>query len=216
MGCFSFMCLKSGMPVVDSAPVRLFLLKDGRVLEHMHGNYDHYGTVYDGKGSSLRWKMPWSDVCQQLLFTPCPITGMAAILDEHWDGEVPVRCSEDDPDQGCGGDPDYEGMPVVKPVHIAKPMDPPDPARLVPVLQESLGKYVKLANEKEFKARDYDEMRKMYTTMCQNQNHRILELSQELRRHKHPRLQCRKMRRSKCLTVKKTLRNIRQCPKRSS
>lgn len=49
MGCFSFICQKTKEPILSSTfvgdAVHLFLLKDGKVIEHMYGNYDGYGRV---------------------------------------------------------------------------------------------------------------------------------------------------------------------------
>ncbi len=50
MGCFSFMCKKCGKAILSSSfrgqEVELFLLKDGRVIQHMSGEYDSYGQVF--------------------------------------------------------------------------------------------------------------------------------------------------------------------------
>ena len=51
MGCFSFKCKESNKPVASSSfdgdTVRMFLLKQGKVIEEMRGQYDSYGRCFD-------------------------------------------------------------------------------------------------------------------------------------------------------------------------
>jgi hypothetical protein len=117
MGCFSFICKKSGEPVLSSSfsgdAVHLFLLKDGKVIEHMYGNYDSYGRVFsDVKSpndssltdtSPFEWKMDWWGVCD-LMFSRSNHNGIAAILAPYWkEGDpYPTERSDDDPNQGWG------------------------------------------------------------------------------------------------------------------
>ena len=109
MGCFSFICKKSGEPILSSSfsgdAVHLFLLKNGKVIEHMYGNYDSYGRVFNSKKltDSFEWKMDWNDVCD-LIFTKNKSNGIAAILAPYWkEGDsYPTERSEDDPNQGWG------------------------------------------------------------------------------------------------------------------
>lgn len=117
MGCFSFICQKSGKPVNSSSfkgdRVHLFLLKDGKVIEHMYGNYDSYGRVFSDKkdpkdtsltdASSFEWKMDWGIVVD-LMFDKDRSNGIAAILEPFWkEGDpYPTERSNDDPDQGWG------------------------------------------------------------------------------------------------------------------
>lgn len=119
MGCFSFMCKKSGKPALstsfDGSPVRLFLLKDGKVIEEMYGNYDSYGRVFKPKEEreqgeqSFEWRMGWGDVCD-LMLHPDQSNGIALILDKNFvEGEIPTTRSADDPNQGWGGgEDDYD------------------------------------------------------------------------------------------------------------
>jgi len=73
MGCFSFICKESGLPVASDSfsgdAVRLYLLKNGKVIEEMRGHYDSYGRVFKDKQceDSFEWKMHWSDVCDMML-----------------------------------------------------------------------------------------------------------------------------------------------------
>lgn len=139
MGCFSFICQKSGNAVLSSSfsgdAVHLFLLKKGKVIEHMFGNYDSYGRVFSNEKrdddtsltdkSSFNWKMEWHDVCD-LMFSHDKSNGIAAILAPYWkEGDpYPTNRSEGDPNQGwgehmeligyCGND---IGDPVKEPYH---------------------------------------------------------------------------------------------------
>lgn len=129
MGCFSFKCKKSGKAVASSSfdgdAVRMFLLKDGKVIEEMHGHYDSYGRVFsnvkDPKDTSMtpttsfKWKMDWGKVCD-LMFSPNPANGIAVVLDKYWDGVVPTTRSESDPNQGWGR-PQGGKIKVAEPYH---------------------------------------------------------------------------------------------------
>ena len=107
MGCFSFVCKESGMPVASDSfsgdAVRMYLLKDGKVIEEMHGHYDSYGRVFKDKQceDSFEWKMEWGDVCD-LMFNSNDGDGIAVVLEKYFTGKIPTTKSEDDPDQGWG------------------------------------------------------------------------------------------------------------------
>jgi len=130
MGCFSFICKKSGKAVSSSSfsgdAVHLFLLKNGKVIEHMYGNYDSYGRVFSDikqdydksltDTTSFEWNMNWHDVCT-LMFSPDESNGIAAILDSHWkEGDLyPTTRSAEDPNQGWGDDEnDYSDIVPTK------------------------------------------------------------------------------------------------------
>ena len=82
MGCFSFNCKKCNKGVLSNSfvgeKVKLFLLKDGKVIEKMEGEYDSYGRVFmDGTQRSdvkhdLRESLYWQ-------MSDCDIP-----LDEYW------------------------------------------------------------------------------------------------------------------------------------
>jgi len=129
MGCFSFKCKVSGKPVASSSfdgdAVRLFLLKDGKVIEEMVGHYDSYGRVFgtekDPNDSSLtdttsfEWKMPWDEVCD-LIFHQNEGNGIAAVLECYFNGDIPTTRSEDDPNQGWGKK-NGKGVVIKEPYH---------------------------------------------------------------------------------------------------
>ena len=100
MGCFSFMCQKCEKPINSDSftgeLVELFLLKEGKVLEHLSGTYNSYGNTFEKK-----WDMPWSDVCD-LMFSKYNSNGIATIHSRCYDKSMPTIRSEDDPDQGWG------------------------------------------------------------------------------------------------------------------
>lgn len=106
MGCFSFICKESGLPVASSSfdgdAVRMYLLKGGKVLEEMRGHYDSYGRVFTAdKEDSFEWKMDWHEVCD-LMFDKDESNGIAVILEKYFTGNIPTTRSEGDPDQGWG------------------------------------------------------------------------------------------------------------------
>ena len=106
MGCFSFICKECGEPIKSSSfrgeRCILYLIQDGLVIESMQGEYDSYGRVFDENGDSIKWKLlPWSGVCD-LMFNKDKHNGIAAIHEECFDGIVPNKRSDGDPDQGWG------------------------------------------------------------------------------------------------------------------
>ena len=114
MGCFSFICKESGLPVASDSfsgdAVRLYLLKNGKVIEEMRGHYDSYGRVFKDKQceDSFEWKMHWSDVCD-MMFNDTVGDGIAVVLEKYFTDKIPTEQSEGDPDQGWG---DYNGGDV--------------------------------------------------------------------------------------------------------
>lgn len=129
MGCFSFLCKVSGKAVASSSfdgdAVRLFLLKDGKVIEEMVGHYDSYGRVFGTEKdpndtsmtetTSFEWKMPWGEVCD-LMFDPNEGNGIAAVLEHYFKGDIPTTRSDSDPNQGWGGE-NGKGCLIKNPYH---------------------------------------------------------------------------------------------------
>lgn len=128
MGCFSFMCKKCGESIKSNSfrgqKAKLFLLKEGKVIQEMEGEYDSYGRVFiDGTQyegverdlmKSIEWYVPdegieeWDDACN-LMFDPNTANGIAAIHSQCFTGEIPAKRSAGDPDQGWGDDWEYFG-----------------------------------------------------------------------------------------------------------
>ena len=102
MGCFSFLCKACGKSIKSNSfrgePVTLYLLKDGKVLQSMEGEYDSYGRVFGEK-----WAMPWGEVCD-LMFSEDRRDGIAAIHVKCRQALPPLTQSERDPNQGWGED----------------------------------------------------------------------------------------------------------------
>jgi len=118
MGCFSFICKECGEPILSNSfsgeKVKLFLLKEGTVIQDMEGQYNSYGQVFtEDLKDSIQWKdlnpsdihgSSWSKVCD-LMFNKDTSNGIAAIHSECLkEGMVPTTRSEDDPDQGWGSE----------------------------------------------------------------------------------------------------------------
>ena len=107
MGCFTFKCKRSGKSAMSDSfngdRVHLYLLKNGKVLESMHGNYDSYGRVFDSRGESMEWKMPWGEVCE-LMFNNSAGDGIALVLDSVHDSNdyPPTTQSQQCGSQGWG------------------------------------------------------------------------------------------------------------------
>ena len=101
MGCFSYICQECDEPInsdsFDGDKVELFLLKGGKVLQHMSGRYDSYGRVFEAPDG---WTaMDWFKIVD-MHFDESNDSGIAAIHSIHWDGRSPTKISDDDPDQG--------------------------------------------------------------------------------------------------------------------
>ena len=122
MGCFSFMCKESGLPVASDSfsgdAVRLYLLKDGEVIEEMRGHYDSYGRVFKDKTceDSFEWKMEWKEVCD-MMFNSKDDDGIAVVLEKYFTGKIPTTQSEGDPNQGWGRK-NGGGKRIKEPCHI--------------------------------------------------------------------------------------------------
>jgi hypothetical protein len=121
MGCFSFVCKESGLPVASSSfdgdAVRMYLLKDGEVIEEMRGHYDSYGRVFTkDKEDSFQWNLEWGKVVD-LMFTPNEGDGVAVILEKYFNGNIPTTRSESDPNQGWGEE-NGGNVVIEKPMHI--------------------------------------------------------------------------------------------------
>ncbi len=122
MGCFSFVCKESGLPVASSSfngdACRLYLLKNGKVIEEMHGHYDSYGRVFTDStfDNSFEWKMDWHEVCD-LMFDKDESNGIAVILEKYFTGTIPTTRSEGDPDQGWGKR-NGGRVKIKEPIHI--------------------------------------------------------------------------------------------------
>ena len=125
MGCFSFTCKNCGEPILSDSfqgqRVKLFLLENGRVIDHMQGEYDSYGKVfvnepYNGDlREAIAWIFPWSSpyrvngdhdkCCCDLIFDSNPGSGIAAVHEKCLKkGYTPTTQSADDPNQGWGED----------------------------------------------------------------------------------------------------------------
>jgi hypothetical protein len=126
MGCFSFLCKESGLPVASSSfdgdACRLYLLKDGKLIEEMRGHYDSYGRVFKDSNcdESFEWATPWGEVVN-LMFTINEGDGMAVVLEKYFTGTVPTTRSKGDPDQGWG-DPNGGSITIDQPRHIVYEM----------------------------------------------------------------------------------------------
>ena len=107
MGCFSYMCLECDKPILstcyDGQDVKLFLLKEGQVLQTMQGPYNGFGCTFkDNLKGSYKWDMVW-EIAVDLHFNGSPGDGFAAIHTKCLkDWYSPKTISDDDPDQGWG------------------------------------------------------------------------------------------------------------------
>jgi hypothetical protein len=121
MGCFSFVCKESGLPVASDSfsgdAVRMYLLRDGNVIEEMRGHYDSYGRVFTAdKEDSFQWSLEWGAVCD-LMFTNNEGDGIAVVLEKYFTGRIPTTRSESDPNQGWGKKMGGR-VKIKEPIHI--------------------------------------------------------------------------------------------------
>jgi hypothetical protein len=130
MGCFSFLCKECGNAILSTSfrrqQVKLFLLRNGEVIQEMEGEYDSYGRVFtEDLKDSIYWKNPTPEIpleeywqkdgdtpdnhgywlrVTDLMFHGDKSNGIAAIHSDCFTGEVPHTRSESDPNQGWGED----------------------------------------------------------------------------------------------------------------
>jgi hypothetical protein len=116
MGSFSFKCKESNKAISDGDACRIYLLKDGKVLEEMRGHYDTFGRVEDGSFGSLEWNMPWRDICD-LMFDDNDGNGLALVLEKYFKNKIPTTISEDDSSQGWGKS-NGGNIQILEPIHI--------------------------------------------------------------------------------------------------
>ena len=122
MGCFSFLCKESGLPVASDSfsgdAVRMYLLKNGKLIEEMRGHYDSYGRVFKDSTyeESFEWKTDWNEVCD-LMFTKNEGDGIAVVLEKYFTGTIPTTRSEGDRNQGWG-EPNGGRVKITEPMHI--------------------------------------------------------------------------------------------------
>jgi hypothetical protein len=122
MGCFSFLCKESGLPVASDSysgdAVRMYLLKNGRVLEEMRGHYDSYGRVFKDSecDEPFEWQLPWDEVVD-LMFTENEGDGMAVVLEKYFTGTIPTTRSDSDRNQGWGV-PNGGNTKISEPIHL--------------------------------------------------------------------------------------------------
>ena len=112
MGCFSYLCHKCGKGILSNGfrgeHINLFLLKEGRLIERMIGEYNSYGSVFDNNGDSYSWKnMEWQHIVD-LHFNRNKHDGICAIHTKCFDNKIPKCSSDNDPNQGWGEDGDLE------------------------------------------------------------------------------------------------------------
>lgn len=135
MGCFSFRCNECGGGIESSSfkghKCRLYLLKKGKVIQEMRGEYDSYGGVFingtqnpevkHALRESQEWNVPkhkileWGDVCD-LMFSERIDTGIAGVHEKCFK-TIPKVKSARDPNQGWGGTkkiPGYNGENMIK------------------------------------------------------------------------------------------------------
>ena len=122
MGCFSFVCKESGLPVASDSfsgdAVRMYLLENGNVIEEMRGHYDSYGRVFSDSTfeDSFEWSLDWDKVVD-LMFTDNEGDGIAVILEQYFTGTIPKTRSESDPNQGWGKR-NGGGKRINEPIHL--------------------------------------------------------------------------------------------------
>jgi hypothetical protein len=122
MGCFSFLCKESGLPVASDSfsgdAVRMYLLRNGKLIEEMRGHYDSYGRVFKDSTyeESFEWKTDWNEVCD-LMFTKNKGDGIAVVLEKYFTGNIPTTRSEGDRNQGWG-EPNGGRVKITEPMHI--------------------------------------------------------------------------------------------------
>ena len=99
------MCKKCGTSIrANGERCIIFLLKNGEIQQIQRGKYDNYGCCEEHLRPDLShngesWHMGWVEACG-LHFSPDDTNGFAVYHEACWKGELPIRRSKDDPEQG--------------------------------------------------------------------------------------------------------------------
>ena len=107
MGRFSYLCKECGEPVNSDSfsgeHCTIYLLKNGKAIEQMTGQYNSYGAVFKEKSlESIEWKTDeWMNL-NELHFNNNKGDGFAVIHSDCQCGNIPTTISDDDPEQGWG------------------------------------------------------------------------------------------------------------------
>lgn len=90
MGCFSYLCKVCNDPIIfdddenTGEHCTLYLLENGKIIEQMTGEYNHYGCVFKDKKLKYpdcyaEWQSyDWSGICD-LNFVPAKNCGIVAV-----------------------------------------------------------------------------------------------------------------------------------------
>ena len=137
MGCFSWLCKECGKGIRSNSysgeECYLFLLRDGKVIQQMEGQYNSYGACFipgTRNNTSYEWNDPFPEKlidgepdpykksfgltdawCRvvDLMFDGDHSNGIAAFHKKCYRGVIPTTRSADDPNQGWGG-PDEDDL----------------------------------------------------------------------------------------------------------
>tara|TARA_R110000737_G_scaffold345715_2_gene374578 strand:- start:1875 stop:2390 length:516 start_codon:yes stop_codon:yes gene_type:complete len=145
MGCFSYMCLECGEPILSNSfsgqEVKLWFLKNGVVQESMQGQYSSYGTVFkEGVRTCQDWSMDWVESVQDH-FSPDSSEGYAAVHTKCLvEGYVPEFCSDDDPNQGWGSEEDDYFSSIESPSSYGSYYNVADVDEYIEQLEKFLGR----------------------------------------------------------------------------
>jgi hypothetical protein len=145
MGCFSYICKGCKTPIRSDSfqgeQCELFLLKDGKVIEHLSGDYNSYGRTFEQEWSV----MEWGDIVE-MDFNESRGDGIAAYHKKCRQGRIPRTISEQDPDQGWGDlrkkylRDDALRLSIIKAICIAQAADANLDARTMIQQLDKLGK----------------------------------------------------------------------------
>ncbi len=109
MGFFSYLCKVCNDPINFDYDTNtgehctLYLLKNGRIIETMTGQYNNYGCVYDDNKKDVEWQSyDWTGVCR-LHFFANENCGLAAVHTDCLSHELLIETqSKADENQGNG------------------------------------------------------------------------------------------------------------------
>jgi len=119
MGCFSYLCKECGEPVNSDSfsgeHCTIYLLKEGKVVEQMTGQYNSYGGVLQDKSlESVKWGTDEWDKLLDLHFNSNKGDGFAIVHSDCQHGNIPTTISEEDPNQGWGEYKHSIGSPKIE------------------------------------------------------------------------------------------------------
>jgi len=107
MGNFSYICKKCKTSIRQPERCIIFLLDKGEIVEWQIGRYTGYGAVEEARTGyddcdGDTWKYAKWSTLVNMHFNDDDTTGFAVYHEKCYTGQIPIKISDDDSEQGWG------------------------------------------------------------------------------------------------------------------